>query len=103
MDLVENLQFFHTLNIGKIAEQNVLENVLERKISFLDYKKIKLKKSKIWDSSKAVSPCFWSKIGNFYIFFFKDNIGQENVLYDILERKNAFKGYKKKKLTKLKN
>ena len=56
MDLVENLQFFHTLNIGKIAEKNVLENVLERKKGFPDYKKNKLKKSKIWDSSKAVSP-----------------------------------------------
>ena len=56
MDLVENLQFFHTLNIGKIAEQNVLENVLERKKAFLDYKKNNLKKSKIWDCSKAVSP-----------------------------------------------
>ena len=56
MDLVENLQFFHTLNIGKIAEQNVLENVLERKKAFPDYKKNKLKKSKSWDSSKAVSP-----------------------------------------------
>ena len=68
MDLVENLQFFHTLNIGKIAEQNVLENVLERKKAFPDYKKNKLKKSKSWDSSKAVSPRFWSKIGNFSIF-----------------------------------
>ena len=29
--------------------------------------------------------------------FFLDNIGQENVLYDILERKNAFLGYKNKK------
>ena len=56
MDLVENWQFFHTLNIGKIAEQNVLENVLERKKGFPDYKKNKLKKSTIWDSSKAVSP-----------------------------------------------
>ena len=26
------------------------------------------------------------------------NIGQENVFYDILERKNAFLGYKNKKL-----
>ena len=56
MDLVENWQFFHTLNIGKIAEQNVMENVLERKKAFPNYKNSKLKKSKIWDSSKAVSP-----------------------------------------------
>ena len=29
--------------------------------------------------------------------FFLGNIGQENVFYDILERKNAFLGYKNKK------
>ena len=31
------------------------------------------------------------------------NIVQENVFYDILEGKNAFLGYKNKKLKKLKN
>ena len=30
-------------------------------------------------------------------FFFLGNIGQENVFYDILERRNAFLGYRKKK------
>ena len=30
-------------------------------------------------------------------FFFLSNTGQENVFHDILERKNAFLGYKKKK------
>ena len=30
------------------------------------------------------------------------NIGQENVFYDILERENAFLGYKNKKFKKLK-
>ena len=35
--------------------------------------------------------------------FFKDNIGQENVCYDILDRKNAFLGYKNTKLKKSKN
>ena len=33
---------------------------------------------------------------NFSTFFLR-NIGQENVFYDILERKNAFLGYKNKK------
>ena len=28
--------------------------------------------------------------------FFLNNIGQENVFYDILDRKNAFLGYKNK-------
>ena len=39
----------------------------------------------------------------FPTFFFLGNVGLENVFYDILERKNAFLGYKKKKLKKLKN
>ena len=35
----------------------------------------------------------------FHVSFFS-NIGQENVFYDILERKNAFVGYKNKKVKK---
>ena len=35
--------------------------------------------------------------------FFLGNIGKENIFYDILERKNAFQGYKNKKIKKLKN
>ena len=38
-----------------------------------------------------------------YPTFFLGNIGQENVFYDILERKNAFLGYKSKKFKKSKN
>ena len=34
---------------------------------------------------------------------FLGNIGQENVFYDILERKNAFLGYKNKKYKKSRN
>ena len=39
----------------------------------------------------------------FFQLFFLGNIGQENVFYDILERKNAFQAYKNKKFKKLKN
>ena len=35
--------------------------------------------------------------------FFLANIGQENVFYDILDRKNAFVDCKNKKLKKLRN
>ena len=35
--------------------------------------------------------------------FFFSNRGQQNVFYDILERKNAFLGYKNKKFKKSKN
>ena len=39
----------------------------------------------------------------FFHLFFLGNIGQENVFCDILEQKNAFLGYKNKKLKKSKN
>ena len=46
---------------------------------------------------------FGQKNGHLSNFFFLGNIGQENVFYDILERKNAFLGYKNKKFQKAKN
>ena len=39
----------------------------------------------------------------FFHVFFKGNIGQENVFYDILEQKNGFLGFENKKFKKLKN
>ena len=39
----------------------------------------------------------------FFQLFFLGINGQENVFYDIPERKNAFLGYKKKKFKKSKN
>ena len=39
----------------------------------------------------------------FFQRFLLGNIGQENVFYDILERKRAFLGYKIQKFKKLKN
>ena len=46
--------------------------------------------------------CF-SKNGHFSNFVFLGKIGKENVFYDILGRKNAFLGYKKKKFKTSKN
>ena len=39
---------------------------------------------------KGINRWFWSKNGHFSNFFFSGNISQENVLYDILDEKNAF-------------
>ena len=55
----ENFPFFI---FGKIREENVFDDILERKQAFLDYKKEKVKKVKNWDFFKGVSPWFWSKI-----------------------------------------
>ena len=65
--------------------------------------KQEVQESKYWHFSKGVNPCFRSKNGDFSNFFFFGNIGQQNVLYDILERKNVFLGYKNKKFKKSNN
>ena len=96
------MTIFPTFFLGKIAQENVFLDILERKNAFLSYKNKKFKKSKNCHFSKWVNPWFWSKNGHFSNFFFLGNIGQENVFYDILERKNAFLGYKNKKFKKLK-
>ena len=97
------MAIFPPFLFGNIGQQNVFYDILERKNAFLGYKNKKLKKSKNWHFSKRVNPWFWSKKGHFSNFFFVGNISQENLFYDILERKNAFLGYKKKKLKQSKN
>ena len=103
MVLVQKWPFFQLFFLGNIVLENVLYDILKGKIAFLVYKNQMLKKSKNWHFSKGVNPWFWSKNGHFSNFFFLGNIGQENVFYDILERKNAFLGYKNKKFKKSKN
>ena len=103
MVLVKNWPVFHVFFKGNIGQENVFCDILERKNLFLGFKNKKFEKWKNCHFSKGVSPWFWSKIGLSSIFFFKGNIGQENVFYDILERKNAFLGYKIKNFKKWKN
>ena len=103
MVLVRNWPFFHLLFLGNIGQEKVFYDILERKNAFLDYKNNKFKKSRNWDFCKGVNPWFWSKISHFSIFFFLGIIGQENVFYDILERKNGFLNYKNSMFKKWKN
>ena len=96
--------FFHLFVLGNIGQKNVSSDILERKnLAVLGYKNKQFKKSKNWDFSKGVNTSFWSKNGHFSNLFFLDNIGQENVFYDIQERENAFLGYKNRKFKKSKN
>ena len=70
------------------------------------FKAIKTRSSKsrkIGIFPKGLTHGFCPKIEIFPTFLFFGNIGQENVIYDILERKNAFLTYKNKKLKKMKN
>ena len=56
--------------LGKIGQENVFCDILQRKNSFIGYKNKKLKKSKNWHFSKVVNPWFWSKNGYFSKPFF---------------------------------
>ena len=103
MVLVQKWPLFQPVFLGNIGQENAFYDILQRKNSFLRYKNTKFKKSKYWHFSKGVNLWFWSKNGHFSNLFFLGNIGQENVFYDILERKNAFLGYKNKKFKKSKN
>ena len=98
-----NGHFSNFFFFGKIGRENVFCDILERKNSFRGYKNKKFKKSKNCLFSKRVNPWFWSNNGHFSNFFFLGNICQENVFYDILERKNAFLGYENKKVKESKN
>ena len=103
MVLLKKWLFFTFFFLGIIGQENVFYDILERKNAFVAYKSKKFKESKNWDFSKGVNPWFWSKNDHFSIFFLRGNLGQENVFYDILQRKNAFLAYKSKKFKKSKN
>ena len=82
--------FFFLANLG---HWNIFYDILEQKIAYLGYKNNKFKKLKTWHFCKLVNPCFLSKNCHFFNFFFLGTLGQEYVLYDILEREIAFLGY----------
>ena len=103
MVLVENWPFFHLFFLGGICQQNVFYDILEGNNAFLNYKNSIFKTWKNCYFCEGVNPWFWSKIGSFSIFLFLSIIGEENVFYDILERKNAFLNYKNSIFKKWKN
>ena len=103
MVLVSKWPFFQLFFLFNIGRENVFYDILEPKNTFLGDKNNNFKKSKNWHFSKRGNPCFWSKNWPFLELLFLGNIGQKNVFYDILERKNTFLGYKNKRFKKSKN
>ena len=90
MVFVQKWPFFQLFFLGNIGQENVCDDILERENAFLCYKNKKFKKSENWPFSEGVNPWFRSKNDHFSNFFLLGNIGQENVFYDILERKKCF-------------
>ena len=99
----QNSHFSNFDFLANTGQENVFYDIVERKNVFLDYKNKKFINSKYWHFFKGVNQWFWTKNGHFSNFYFLGNTLQKNVLYDILERKNAFLGFKKKKFKKSKN
>ena len=96
MILVQNWPFFH-LFLGNIGQETLFYDILERNNAFLGHKNNNFKKWKNWGLTHGFS----TKLAIFPSFVL-GNIGQEKVFYDILERKNAFLGYKNNKVKKSK-
>ena len=68
MVLVKKLKYFLVFILVKIGQKNVFDDILERKKSLFTLWKQEVKKVENFHFSKAVSPRFWSKIWNIYIF-----------------------------------
>ena len=62
MVLFKSFKLFRRFILGKIAKENVFDNILNRKKKGFSDKIIDFKKSKKLVFSKGVSPWCWSKI-----------------------------------------
>ena len=89
MDLVQKWQFIELFFLGNIGQENVFYDILKRKNGFLGYKKKSSHSRKIDIFPNGLPHGFGPKMAIFLTFFLA-NKGQENVFYDILERKTPF-------------
>ena len=64
------MAIFPPFFLGNIGQENVSDDILERKNAFLGYTNKKSKKSQNSHFSQGVNPWFLSKIGHFSNFCF---------------------------------
>ena len=92
-----------------LNQEKVFYDILDERNGFLDYKNMKLKKSKYRVFPKGFVYGFGQKLVIFLDFYFTENrpekcvLNQKKVFYDILDDRNAFLDYKNKKSKKFKN
>ena len=96
MILVKKWSFFQLFFLRNIGKKNVFYDILERKNTFLAYKKKKFKKSKNWHFSKGVNPCFWSKNHHFSNFSFYAISARKTSFTIFWNVKTPFKAIKKR-------
>ena len=104
MVLVQKWAFSQLFFLSNIGQEKFFYDILDRTNAFLGYKKKRSSKS----SKIVIFPThgYGAKMANFCNFSFLGNMelwNRENVFYDVLDRKNAFLGYKNKKFNKSKN
>ena len=88
---------------AKQARGNVFYDIQERKTPFQAIKIRSSKSRRIAIFLNGLIHGFWTKMAFLTTSFYFSKIGHENVFCDILEKKNAFLGYKKKKFKRPKN
>ena len=96
-------QFFQVREGGQYRAGKCLLRYSRTKINLSTLQKQEVQKVKKLTFFQKGYPMVLVQKWPFFQHFFLGNIGQENVFYDVLERKNAFLGYKNKKFKKSKN
>ena len=87
MVLVKNGSFFRLFILGNTGQGNEFYDILEQRNTFLGYEIKKLKKSKNWDFSKGKNLIFWSKMGYFSVFYFRQyRPGKWNLRYSMRKK-----------------
>ena len=100
MVLVQKRPFFQLCFVRQYRPGKCLLRYSRTKERLSRVQKQEVKKVEICLFSKGVDPWFLSKNGYFSNFPFLCNICQKTIFYHILGWKNAFLGYKNKKLKK---
>ena len=101
--MVQKWQFFQLFFFRQYSPGKCVLWYSRTKPPFKAIKRRNSKSRNIDIFPKGLTHGFCPKMAIFPIFFLLCNTGEENVFYDILERKNAFLGYKNKKFKKSKN
>ena len=70
MVLVQKWPFYHLFILGNIGQENIVNDILERKNVFLGYKNKKFNSRKIDIFPKGLTPGFGPEMAIFPIFFF---------------------------------
>ena len=71
MVLVQKWPFFHIFFLGNIGQENIVNDILERKKAFLGYKKKKSINCKFDIFQKGLTHGFGPKMAIFPTFFFR--------------------------------